>query len=77
MSHVVDESPANVSAELLLADYLPLAEAAKQPRMPGLRTLQRWARERKLPGLVYCGHKPLLHVETFRAALAKGKLARR
>jgi hypothetical protein len=37
--------------------------------MPSLRTLQRWAAERRLPGLMYLGRKPFLSIEAFRAGL--------
>ena len=53
----------------LLSDYIPLDEAAHQPHMPSLRTLQRWAAERRLPGLLYLGRKPFLNVPAFRSGL--------
>ena len=53
----------------LLEDYIPLDEAAQQPHMPSLRTLQRWAAERRLPGLMYLGRKPFLSIDAFRAGL--------
>jgi hypothetical protein len=56
--------------ELLLDGYLPLTEAAKQPHMPSLRSLQRQAAMRCLDGLIYLGRRPFLHVPTFRAGLA-------
>jgi hypothetical protein len=53
----------------LLENYISFVEAARQPGMPSLRTLQRWAAERRLPGLLYLGRKPLINVEAFRAGL--------
>ena len=53
----------------LLADYVSLDEAAKQPGMPCRRTLQRWAAARQLPGLVYVGRRPFLSVPAFRAGI--------
>jgi hypothetical protein len=58
-----------VSDTNLLSDYIPLSSAAEQPNMPSLRTLQRWAAKRRLPGLMYLGRKPFLSVEAFRAGL--------
>ena len=53
----------------ILEDYIPLDEAAEQPNMPSLRTLQRMAAQRQLSGLTYFGRKPFLHVPTFREGL--------
>ena len=52
----------------LLEDYVPLTEAAKQPNMPSLRTLQRMIERRELP-VVYFGKRPFLHAQSFRDAL--------
>ena len=60
----VEATPAH-----LLDDYIPLTEAAEQPNMPTLRTLQRWAAERRLDGLIYVGRKPFVHMPTFRQSL--------
>jgi hypothetical protein len=59
----------------LLADYVPLREAAKQPNMPGWRTLQRWASERRLDGLMY-GRRPFISISAFRAGFADPEAAR-
>ena len=53
---------------LLLEDYIPLTEAAKQPNMPSIRTLQRMIERRELP-VVYFGKRPFLHAQSFRDAL--------
>lgn len=55
---------------LLLDDYVLLRKAAEQPDMPSYRTLQRWAAQRVLPGLVYFGQTPMLHIQRFREGLA-------
>jgi len=53
----------------ILTDYVPLSEAAKQPNMPSLRTLQRMAAERRLDGLVYLGRRPFLNIPAFLEGL--------
>jgi hypothetical protein len=53
----------------LLEDYLPLAEAAKQPGMPTLQTLKRMASQGKIP-VARFGKRLLLDVPAFRALLA-------
>ena len=52
----------------ILEDYVTFAEAAAQPRMPSLRTLYRWAAQRKIP-VTYLGRTPMIHVPSFREVL--------
>jgi hypothetical protein len=52
----------------LLDEYVPLSEAAQQPNMPCLRTLQRMRADGRLR-VIYFGSKPFLHGPTFREDL--------
>ena len=57
--------------KLLLGDeYVTIREASAQLHM-SIRTFQRRASEGLLPGLVKFGRLRLLHVETFRAGMAR------
>ena len=57
------------SPSLLLDGYVPLTEAARQPHMPSLRTLQRMVQHRELP-VTYIGRRPFINVSSFRELLA-------
>jgi hypothetical protein len=55
----------------LLADYVSLNEASRQPGMPSLRTLHRLAKRRQLP-VVRLGKQIYLHVPQFHELLRAG-----
>jgi hypothetical protein len=57
----------------ILQDYILLSEAARQPGMPSLRTLQRLAKRRELP-VVRLGKQLFIHIPEFHELLRAGTI---